>query len=221
MFIYLDESGDLGFDFKTKRPSKKFVITLLVCDSKEAVDSFKTAVRRTLKNKLNHKKSNSRRVYELHAVSLTPEIKEYFYRQVKSQDWRIYTVALNKSRVYAYLTNKAGRKKLYNYLANFLLKQIDLNLANPAVTMVVDKCKNKAEIEDFNQYLANQLEAKLPLNIPLNINHEDSQANTGLQAVDLFCWGIYRKYEHGDTQWYQTYARKIAFETEYLGSEQA
>lgn len=35
--------------------------------------------------------------------------------------------------------------------------------------MVVDKCKNEAEIEDFNQYLSCQLEAKLPLNIPLNI----------------------------------------------------
>lgn len=221
MFIYLDESGDLGFDFENKNPSHKFVITLLVCNGKDAVDSFKTAVRRTLKNKLNHKKSNHRLVCELHAVSLTQAIKAYFYRQVKCQDWRIYTVVLNKSRVYDYLTNKSGRKKLYNYLANFLLKQIDLSNANPAVTLVVDKSKNKAEIEDFNQYLANQLEAKLPLNIPLNISHEDSQANTGLQAVDLFCWGIYRKYEHGDIQWYRTYARKIAFETEYLGSEQA
>lgn len=88
-------------------------------------------------------------------------------------------------------------------------------------TLVVDKCKNKQEIEDFNQYLVNQLEAKLPLNIPLRISHEDSKTNTGLQAVDAFCWGIYRKYEHGDIEWYQHFADKIAFETEYLGDEQA
>ncbi len=31
----------------------------------------------------------------------------------------------------------------------------------------------------------------------------------------------YRKYVHGDIQWYQHYADKIVFETEYLGSEQA
>lgn len=221
MFIFLDESGDLGFDFKNKQPSRKFVITLLVCQNKVAVDGFKTAVRRTLKNKLNHRKSNKRHIYELHAVSLSLPIKEYFYRQIQSQDWRIYTVPLNKSRVYDYLTNKSGRKKLYNYLANFLLKQIDLSAANPAVTLVVDKCKNKAEIEDFNQYLANQLEARLPLNIPLNISHEDSKANSGLQAVDLFCWGIFRKYEREDTSWYRHFAHKIAFETEYLGTEQA
>jgi len=44
---------------------------------------------------------------------------------------------------------------------------------------------------------------------------------SGLQAVDLFCWGIYRKYEHGDVQWYKQYANKILFETENLGSDQA
>lgn len=32
VIIYLNESGDLGFDFENNRPSKKFVITLLVCN---------------------------------------------------------------------------------------------------------------------------------------------------------------------------------------------
>ncbi len=221
MIVYLDESGDLGFDFVSKRPSQKFVITLLVCKNKRAVDSFKRAVRRTLKNKLNRRKNNKRVVEELHATNLGYPIKQYFYKQIKNRDWDIYTVALNKSRVYDHLTSKPGRKKLYNYLANFLLDKVDLSTANPAVTLIVDKCKNKEEIADFNQYLGNQLEARLPLNIPLNIYHEDSRANAGLQAVDLFCWGIYRKYEHGDQEWYRNYRSRICFETEYLGSEQA
>jgi hypothetical protein len=29
IFLYLDESGDLGFDFVNKRPSKYFVVTVL------------------------------------------------------------------------------------------------------------------------------------------------------------------------------------------------
>jgi len=32
LIIYLDESGDLGFDFEHKKPSKKFVIAVLVCE---------------------------------------------------------------------------------------------------------------------------------------------------------------------------------------------
>lgn len=38
----------------------------------------------------------------------------------------------------------------------------------------------------------------------------------GLQAVDLFSWGIFRKYENGDYGWYTIYWHKIRFETEYL-----
>ena len=82
--------------------------------------------------------------------------------------------------------------------------------------MVVDRCKNKEEIRDFNQYLINQLEALLPLNTDLNILHLTSQESAGLQAVDLFSWGIFRKYECNDCGWYTIYRHKIRFETEYL-----
>ena len=60
------------------------------------------------------------------------------------------------------------------------------------------------------------MEALLPLNIPLNIYHERSHENAGLQAVDLFCWGIFRKYENNDMEWYKVYGDKVGFETEYL-----
>jgi len=171
---------------------------------------------KTLGNKINHRKRNRRTVEELHATNDSIATKIYFFQKVKKQGWRVYSVVLNKSRVYDHLVNKAGRKKLYNFLANFLLNQINLNDVRSAVTLVVDKSKNKAEIVNFNLYLANQFEAKLPLAVPLIISHEDSRQSAGLQAVDSFCWGIYRKYEHGDLEWYQAFSDKIAFETEYL-----
>lgn len=143
-------------------------------------------------------------------------IKKYFYRHIPKNGWRIYSVALNKVRVDEHLRTKQGKKKLYNFLARFLLEHVDLACAAPAVTLVMDRCKNKEEIKDFNSYVANQLESLLPLNVPLNIYHESSQENPGLQAVDLFCWGIYRKYEMKDMEWYQEYREKVAFETEYL-----
>ena len=216
MIIYLDESGDLGFDFNKPKTSRKFVITLLVCDGADSAEGFRKAARRTLKNKLNHKKRNSRVIQELKGTGTTLTIKQYFYRQVPDNGWRIYTVALNKVRVEENLQTKHGKKKLYNFLARFIIEQVDLNNAAPAVTLVMDRCKNKEEIKDFNGYVANQLESLLPLNVPLNIYHESSQENAGLQAVDLFCWGIYRKYETLDLEWYQLYQGNIVFETEYL-----
>jgi hypothetical protein len=216
LIIFLDESGDLGFDFGKPKASKKFVITLLVCDDKATTDSFRKAARRTLKNKLNRKKGGSRVVRELKGTQTTLAVKNYFFRHLPLNGWRLYSVILNKQRVYDNLKMAQAKKKLYNFLARFIIEKIDLKSASPAVTLILDRSKNKEEIRDFNAYVENQLEALLPLNIPLNIYHEPSHENPGLQAVDLFCWGIFRKYEMGETDWYNTYKNMMVFETEYL-----
>lgn len=216
MFIYLDESGDLGFDFNRKKTTKKFVITLLVCNSDSTRKEFAKAVRRTLKNKLNQKKKNSRHITELKGINTTLEIKRYFFRNIKSNNWSIYTLVLNKVRVETHLQTKIGKKKLYNFLARFLMEKLNLSNVQRNVELIVDRCKNKEEVRDFNQYLINQLEALLPLNTDLNISHLTSQESTGLQAVDLFSWGIFRKYENNDIEWYNVYRHRIRFETEYL-----
>ncbi|MCP4254020.1 MAG: DUF3800 domain-containing protein [Candidatus Scalindua sp.] len=96
------------------------------------------------------------------------------------------------------------------------MEELDLSKAQRNVELIVDRCKNKEEVRDFNQYLINQLEALLPLNTDLNILHLTSQESTGLQAVDLFSWGIFRKYENSDIEWYKVYRDKVRFETEYL-----
>ncbi len=83
------------------------------------------------------------------------------------------------------------------------------------VMLIVDRSKSKAEIREFDAYLFNQLEARIPLQVPLIINHYDSHENKLLQAVNLFAWGIYRKYEVGDTEWYDRFQEKIVYEQMY------
>lgn len=216
MFIYLDESGDLGFDFDKAKTSRYFVITLLVCRDKSTQDEFRRAVSRTLKNKLNRSKNKTRPVQELKGTATTMAVKRYFYRQLPEDGWSIYSVTLNKARVDDHLRTRTGKKKLYNFLARFILEQVKFLEDAPRVSLVVDRCKNKEEIKDFNQYLANQLEALLPLNTKMNIDHLASHESAGLQAVDMFCWGIARKDGAGDGEWYQVYRGKVCFETIYL-----
>lgn len=213
MIIFLDESGDLGFDFSKPKTSRKFVITLLVCENAAAMEGFRRGVRRALKNKLNKRKSSFR---ELKGTATSLATKTYFYRHVSTDGWCLYSVILNKSRVYDNLRSKPGKKKLYNFLARFLLEKVDLSKAGNAVNLIIDRCKNKEEIKDFNSYVENQLQGLLPLDIPLFITHEASHNNPGLQAVDLFCWGFFRKHEGNDEEWYEVYRAAIAYEGEYL-----
>jgi hypothetical protein len=144
------------------------------------------------------------------------EIKKYFFRNVRDDSWDIYTLVLNKARVEPHLQTKIGKKKLYNFLSRILMEKVNLTHVQRNVDLIVDRCKNKEEVRDFNQYLINQLEALLPLNTDLNISHLTSQESAGLQVVDLFSWGIFRKYENNDYEWYNVYRHKVRFETEYL-----
>lgn len=46
--------------------------------------------------------------------------------------------------------------------------------------------------------------------------HPASHESAGLQAVDLFCWGIARKDGLNDQEWYAVYQDKVSFSTVYL-----
>ena len=59
------------------------------------------------------------------------------------------------------------------------------------------------------------LESKLPINVSLNILHELSHNNAGLQAVDLFCHGIVRKHAQSDISWYSEFSDKIIEEVRW------
>lgn len=216
MFVFLDESGDLGFDFNKLGTSLYFTITILICQDKKSSDKIKQAVKRTLKNKLNHKKT-TRKNKELKGSATTIDVKRYFYNQLPENGWSIYSITLNKKRVPAYLKNTTGKKKLYNFLARFIIEKTPLKTINThSVNLIIDRCKNKSEIKDFNQYIENQLSGILPLEIRLNIIHESSEENLCIQAVDLFCWGIAQKYKTGNRAWYNCFEAKIDYDKIYL-----
>ncbi len=213
MKIFLDEAGDLGFDFSKSNTTKCFVVTLLV--AKDDLP-LRQAVTRTLRRKVNkgRKPKRAKRVRELKGSHTSLKVKRYFWRQVQQAEFGLYALVLNKERVYESLRQEPER--LYNYLARMLIEKCPLAEATNRVILTLDRRKAKAEQADFSRYLTSQLQAFLAPQIPLNIYTSASEESAGVQAADLFCWGIFRKYERGDQEWYRLFRRKIRFETVYL-----
>ena len=209
MIIYLDESGDLGLDFNNgKKCSKHFVITLLVCYSIVASQHIKNSIKKTLRRKINYNQKKSEQ--ELKGTNSILSVKKYFYMQAtKTEDWSLCSLVLDKRKILESLRSKPSIHRLYNFLAREVLKQVDFSKVETLITLVVDKSKGKREIKEFDSYLTNNLEAVLPLNVNIKINHEKSHENPGLQAVDLFSWGIYRAVEHQDQAWYSCFKERI------------
>jgi len=91
-YLYLDESGDLGFDFVDKKPSKFFTVAILATRGISNNRKISKAVKIVLKRKLNPKSKRSRMVEELKGESTNNDVKKYFYKQIKDVRFGIYSV---------------------------------------------------------------------------------------------------------------------------------
>lgn len=212
MYLYLDESGDLGFDFENKNPSRFFVITLLVVTEKNSVKVINKAITRTLDKKLNHKKKKQRIISELKGNATTLEVKKYFldYLNRNASDWSIYSIVLDKLLL---LKNnqKPLKDKVYNDMTYQLLEKISFPIVGH-INLIVDRSRNNLGIKEFNDYLHANLSLSLNLETKFYISHDKSEKHKGIQAADMFCYGIARKYELADRSWYNLFENKIAVE---------
>lgn len=211
LYLYLDESGDLGFDFINKNPSRFFTITILAIRTVENNAKIAKSIKITLRRKFNIKKSKTE---ELKGSKCPIETKKYFYSLVKNIDFNLYSITLNKIRLYENL--RKDKERVYNYIARLVLDKILFNTADQGIEIIIDKSKTKRNIFEFNQYLIRQIKSKFDPRLPLYLYHCDSKEKLGLQAVDLFCWGIFRKYEKKDFVWFDIFRSKIKYESLYL-----
>lgn len=213
LYLFLDESGDLGFDFVQKHPSAYFVVTVMYIEGQENRKKVKFAVKRTLK-KLNFRKGKKRIIEELKGTDTDIEVKKFFYGKLKDYNFSIYAIILNKKRVFQNLT--FDKERLYNYISRILFDHVPVENARMGLELIMDKCKAKPEIKEFNEYVLRNLQARIDPKLPVYFNHLDSKTVPELQATDLFSWGIFRKYQKKDTEWYQIFNKKIKYEEMYL-----
>ena len=213
-YFYLDESGDLGHDLNKTGTSRYFVITILDITSMAANKAVEKAVYRTLRSKIRGKGSvHHNRVEELKGAKTSFNIKKYFYRHLETVSFDVHAILIDKKYFVDQLSENKSR--FYNFVTRFAVELLPLESATTKVYLTIDKSKHKPEVYDFNAYLLNHMTSRIRPNVPLVISHDYSHESKGLQAVDLFAWGIYRKYECGDTEWYDVFKERVVHEQVY------
>ena len=209
LYLYLDESGDLGFDFFAKKPSNFFTVTVLTVRGKENNRRLINAVKKAIRKKIPAEQT------ELKGAKDSIRVKEYFYRQVSSIPFDIYAVTLNKRRVYDSLAKQKDR--VYNFIARNVLDKIPVEDASTRIEVIIDRSKSKSEIKEFNDYIIRHIKGRIDPLVPIDIYHRTSHENKGLQAVDTFSWGIFRKYEKKDYEWFNIFFKeKVRYDSVYL-----
>ena len=206
VYIFLDESGDLGFDFNKPKTTKFFVITILFASSKRPIEKCVRLVHRGLRRK--YKKIHS----VLHAVEEEPATRQRMLNKLSEKDCAIMAIYLNKRRVYTKLQNE--KAVLYNYVANILLDRIItkrlIPKAEPVCLIASKRETNKFLNENFRNYLKEEAKNTHKLDVHMEIKMPAEEK--ALQAVDFVSWAIFRRLEYGDNRYYNLIKNKIVEE---------
>lgn len=207
-YIFLDESGDLGFNFEKKGTSKSFIVALLFTDNRRSIEKAVKKIFIGLPSKVKKKHTGC-----LHAVKEKPKTRIKMLNLLNQQDISIITIILNKKKVYTRLQDE--KHVLYNYVTNILLDRIFtkklIPLNSPIQLIASQRETNKFLNVNFKQYLEKQIQTNHKFKLSIEI--KPSHADKCLQAVDFICWAAYRKIETGDDSYINIMRSKIVEES--------
>ncbi|KKP87455.1 MAG: hypothetical protein UR90_C0004G0002 [Parcubacteria group bacterium GW2011_GWC1_35_8] len=207
-YIFMDESGDLGFNFKKKKTSKYFVIAFLFIKNKKPIERI---IKKLFANFSKMEVRNRGGV--IHAFKEKPTTRQKLLTSLNEKDISIISIYLNKSKVYTKLQDE--KHVLYNYVANMLLDRVYtkklIPINEPIVLVASRRETNKFLNENFCGYLSRQVTGNHKVKISVEI--KTPQQEKCLQVIDVVCWSLFRKREHGDESYYNLIKSKIIEES--------
>ncbi|MDO8497420.1 MAG: DUF3800 domain-containing protein [bacterium] len=206
IYIFLDESGDLGFN-PSKKNSKYFVITVLATEDKRKVEKVIKKIHSSLRKKTKKLSGGI-----LHCYKEKPATRHKLLQKLSGLNIHIMTIYLHKVKVFTHLQDE--KHVLYNYVTNILLDRIMskklINVVANVHLIAAKRETNKFLNDNFSNYLKTQARDnhKIRLDIVIRTPSEEK----GIQAVDFVSWSVFRKYEHGDAEYYKEIKNKIVEE---------
>lgn len=203
MYIFLDESGDLGFSGKS---SKWFSVTIAIVKDERSLERVVKKVWKSLRKKHKH-------IGELHASHEKDLTRIKMLKLLSTlDDLKIMSVVLNKNKVY--LNLRTQKVYLYNFAANLVLDRIynkEILHINETIDLVADRKDTKKSLtENFVQHLTKSMNGRSVKMFKIRLHA--SYENKSLQAVDFLSWAIYQKYEHKNMCFYEIIKDKIVDE---------
>jgi hypothetical protein len=216
VYIYFDESGNLGFSHNS---TKCFVVSFLICNNEKILDRI---VKRTFATLSRHGiKKHSGVLHAYNELSITK--KRLLKLLVKNQkNVSIVNIKLNKQNVNEKLKN--DKHALYNYVVKILIDRLYKNCKfknSIPITFIASRRETKTNYNNnFKSYIFSEFMGQQTIPKPDNIKVEIKSPSQckGLQVVDFIAWSILRKYETGDSLYYNILKPIIKYDDELFKS---
>lgn len=213
LYIFVDESGDVDF---SQKGSKYYMFSFLAKKRPfklhETIASYRYALlERNLKVKGDKERLDIER---FHACEDNSFVRKRIFELIGSFETeaiQIYSYILEKSKVDP---KKASKKASFysenlKYAITRLLDKIQINqnfiIITDSLAVKEDKKKQIGAIKSgIKEYLRSK-----NLNVRYDIFHHSSASSVNLQIVDYINWAIFRKYERGDTEFYEKISKYL------------
>jgi hypothetical protein len=210
--IYLDESGDLGFDLAKARTSRFFVVAALFCPDPKPVEKLiKKVFAGFTKTQIKARHG------VFHTYREDRRTREKLLRLLEKTDVRVIVIRLDKNRVFTKMADE--KHVLYNYVVNILLDRlINQRLAplDEPVRLVASQRETSSFLNaNFKSYI-HEFAGRRP-GVALDVVIAPTSAHKGLQVVDCVSYSFFAKYEHGDSSYADLIASRVVEETHVLG----
>lgn len=206
-YIYMDESGDLGFNLNNKKTSRYFVVSFLFVQDKQQIQKIVKKIFRGF-NKVEVRSHHG----VLHCYKEKPKTRLRVLQELARQDISLLVIYLNKKNVRTKLQDE--KHVLYNYITNILLDRTIRKKLLPKdsqITLIASKRETNVFLnENFRSYLTDQVKAKH--NHKLEVVIKTPSQDKGLQIVDFCAWSMFRKYEHNDESYAKIIKNKVVEE---------
>lgn len=206
-YIFMDESGDLGFDLKKKGVSKYFLISFIFANEKKTLERIVSKTFRSMP-----KKQIWQHVGVLHAHKEHPRTRLHALKSLNETDVSILCIFLNKEQVYTKIQD--NKSVLYTNVTNILLSRIFTKKLVPTddiIHLIASRREtNRFLNQNFMDYL--KMQTKNNHNLDLNVEIKAPAEEKSLQIADMVSWSIFRKYEYGDYSYYNHIKQKIVEE---------
>jgi hypothetical protein len=212
LFVYVDESGDLGFSEKS---TKFFVVSYLILETPHVVEH---RMKKLLK-KLHKRGVYAKGQCELKHSNSNQHVRISVLEELCKCEMNIGYIVLEKEKVYD--TLRGNPNILYNY---FIVHTIMINIvpklnSSDKLVLILDKSLSGHSKEAFNIYARSKAswvakinEKEYPIELSsIKIKHLRSHDEPCLQAVDFLAGTCFQKYERGNETNFQLIESKIEY----------
>jgi len=189
-YLFVDESGDLGFNWNGPGPSRFFVVAALICAHKRPIEKLVKKIHRGLAKKYRMEKN------VLHAAELRSIDVIRFCKQLVDKDAQIVIAYVEKQKVKPTPKNKHD---FYIACIRMLLRACLIQPKPDTLVFASRRETNKALNNRFKRDVESTMKSS---GVQLSLNISNPYEEKSLQAADIVSWAMFQYFEYGDKRYF-------------------